>query len=273
MINQLAMTAVIIAKNEELMLPGCINSLRWCQDILLIDNGSTDKTVELAEQLGARVIHFQHSSFAKLRNDAIKHVSTDWLIYLDADERVTPTLAKEIGVTIETKKITALSMKRKNIFFGQELKHGGWAMDQVTRGFHHSAAVEWYGDIHESPRYQGKSQVLKSELIHYSHRDVASGLMKSAAWTPIEAKLLAQSKIPPVTVRTVFRKGAGEFFRRVIKQQAYKDGQAGMMEAIIQAINRMLVYIQVWEKQQQPPIMERYQNYERELAQLWENES
>ncbi len=269
--HHLPITAVIIAKNEESMLPGCLNSLRWCQEILLIDTGSTDKTAEIAEQQGAKVIHFQHPSFAKLRNEAVKHVSTEWFIYIDADERVTPTLAKEIGVTIETKQTAALSMARRNIFFGTELMYGGWAEDTVTRAFHKSADVEWFGDIHESPRYQGECVALKSQLVHFSHRNVSSGLIKSAAWTPIEARLLADSSIPNVNLLTVLRKGFGEFLRRVIKYRGYKDGQVGLMEATIQAINRMLVYIQVWERQQSPTIADKYQKLEQELADMWKN--
>ena len=261
-LNKQAITAVIVAKNEEIMIGGCLKCLEWCQEILVIDTGSTDQTVDLAEQAGAKVIHFQHPSFAKLRNEAIKHLTTEWFIYIDVDERVTPTLAKEIGVTIETKKVTAIQIRRTNIYFGIEFKHGGWQNDLVTRGFCKASKVVWQGEIHESPQFEGQFELLKSPLLHFSHREVAAGLVKSAAWTPIEAKLLVDAAHPPVTLRTILRKGLAEFLRRDMLQAGYKDGLAGSIEALIQAINRMLVYIQVWEKQQIPSSAEKYQKME-----------
>ena len=109
--NNLSITAVIIAKNEESMIANCIDSLRWCSEILVIDNGSDDTTPHVAESLGARVVSYKTGSFAALRERAQKYVKTDWLFYIDADERVSPMLAKEISVHLETHTAQALRMK------------------------------------------------------------------------------------------------------------------------------------------------------------------
>lgn len=271
--NKIPITAVIITKNEAEMLPACLDTLEWCSDVIVIDDGSTDDTAKIAEKHGARVISFSHTSFARLRNEALKHCKTDWIFYIDADERVTPTLAKEIMVTIETTTAVALTFLRKNIFLGTHMDHGGWENDLVTRVFKRSFFTEWTGEVHESPHFKGESTTLQTPLIHFSHRDVVSGLFKTAHWTPIEATLLYKAGIPAVTPLTIIRKGFFEFVRRGFIKNGYQDGQAGLVEAIIQGINRMLVYIQVWEHQQTPSFSERYQNEENRIHKLWKEAS
>src|SRR5260221_11550961 len=105
-----SITAVIVAKNEEKMIMNCLACLKWCDQLLVIDSGSEDRTTDLAEKQGAKVIKAKVASFAELRNAALGHVKTDWMVYIDADERVTPTLSKEILVQIETTHESALSL-------------------------------------------------------------------------------------------------------------------------------------------------------------------
>lgn len=262
-------TAIIITKNEENMISECINTLLWCDEILVIDDNSTDKTSQKAEALGAKIISFSNPSFARKRQEAIKRSKSEWLLYIDADERVTPQLAKEIQVNIETKTASVFSLCRDNMFYGKTLTFGGWDNDTVERLFYKDALESWYGDIHESPKYSGTKKILHAPLIHMSHRSTIDGLLKTAAWTPIEAKALFDSNKLEVTPLTIFRKGCMEFIRRAILKKGYKDGQTGIIEAIIQGINRALVYIQVWELQQNPPIANQYIKKEKEIQELW----
>lgn len=265
------LTAVIIAKNEAEMLGACLKTLVWCSEVVVVDDNSTDETREIAKKHGAKLVPFSNPSFAELRNHALKQVKTNWLFYIDADERVTPQLAAEIAKEIATAEVSALSMKRDNFFFGTQFSHGGWQEDTVTRIFKASALQEWRGKIHESPVFSGTAKTLKNSLIHFSHRSIVSGLFKSASWTPMEAELLYKAGIAPVGVMTVLRKGIMEFLRRGVFKKGYQDGAAGMMEAIIQGINRILVYAQVWELQQKPSIAQRYQNAEEKIAQQWKD--
>jgi len=265
-----SITAVVIAKNEASLIKTCLQTLQWCSEIIVIDNGSSDETAKIAEAMGAKVVFFQHSSFAHIRNKGLKLASSDWILYLDSDERISPKLAKEISVNIETKTASVFSFQRKNIFYGKHLEYGGWADDNVERVFEVKALEKWSGDIHESPQYQGNAQVLKTPLIHLSHRDTPSGLIKTAQWTGQEAQLLYKANISPVTLLTIFRKGFMEFFRRAILKQGYKDGEVGMIEAVIQGINKALIYIQVWERQQKPSIEETYQEIDQQMNELWQ---
>ena len=263
-------TAIILTKNEADMIGACIQTLQWCNEIIVIDDGSTDETVKIAESKGVQVITFKHSSFARRREEGLKRAKTDWIVYIDADERVIPTLAKEIVVMAETGVATALTLSRSNIYFGQALTYGGWGNDLVTRAFERTKLKGWRGDIHESAEFEGESQLLKTPLVHLTHRDTVSGLYKTASWTPMEAVALHESGIAPVTFWTLMRKGGMEFVRRAIIKQGYKDGMVGLVESTIQAINRILVYIQVWERQQKPPIAQKYKKIEQEIQQLWQ---
>ena len=269
---QPTISAIIIAKNEEAMLTQCLSTLGWVDQVLVIDNGSIDQTTKVAENLGAKVIHFEHSSFARVRNEALKHVETDWIFYIDADERVTPTLAKEIMVNLETESGHVFSIKRKNICYGEEFQFGGWENDEVTRVFLVKALDKWQGKVHETPLYEGQPIILHTPLIHLTHRNTQENLIKSASWTKAEAQLLHKAGGKKVNFLTILRKGIMEFIRRAIFAKGYQDGLAGLIESLVQGINKMLVYIQVWELQQVPSLEEKYRRHEIVIQKQWEND-
>ncbi len=268
--NKKTLTAIILAKNEEQMLANCLETLKWVDKIIVVNDGSTDNTVEIAENFGAQVIHFEHSSFAKLRNQPLKQVETDWVMYIDPDERVTPTLAKEILVHIETGDHQAFILKRSNICYGHKFEHGGWENDEVTRVFQKKSLKEWQGKVHESPVYEGKTFTLATPLIHLTHRNTQDNLRKSAEWTKIEAELLAKADISTVNFFTLLRKGSMEFLRRAVFKKGYKDGLPGLIEALVQAMNKIMIYIQVWELQQNPSLEDQYRQQEIQIVKKWQ---
>lgn len=269
-----AITAVIIAQNEALMIPGCLQCLQWCKEILVIDNGSTDQTAHLAEKFGAKVITIQYDSFAKLRNEAQKYIKTPWLMYVDADERITPALAREILVTLETQpELAVLQVNRTNIFYGKTMTAGGWQTDVVPRVFNTNRLEEWTGIIHETPHFTGETKLLQQPLIHLTHRNTADGLLKTATWTGREAQLLYEANLPPVTLFTIMRKMLAEFWRRGIVKKGYQDGMVGWIEALIQGMNKMLIYIQVWELQQKPSLPQTYEQLDKQLTDDWQQQT
>jgi glycosyltransferase involved in cell wall biosynthesis len=266
-------TAVIIAKNEEKMLAACLETLTWCDELLLIDGASSDQTVAVAEKYGVRVIGFDHPSFAKKREKALESINTDYLFYVDADERVTPALAKEILVHLENQDCQVMKINRDNICYGRQFNYGNWQNDQVVRVFQRESLKGWQGEIHESPVYSGHLCQLSHSLIHLTHRSTKENLLKTANWTIKEANLLAaDQKSKKVKFLTIVRKGFGEFYHRAFRHRGYRDGMAGLIEALMQGINRMLVYIQLWELQEKPSLEDRYRKEEMAIKKLWKTE-
>ena len=266
------LTIIIIAKNEAENLKNLLPLLRFTKEIILVDSHSTDQTKKISEKFKARYLLAEEKSFAALRNQALAQVKTPWLFYLDADERPTPELIEEIALNLDQEDLAAMSIDRENICYGFPLKNGGWNQDRVTRVFQKKFFTGWQGDIHESPIYKGKIIVLKKKLRHLTHRSTRDNLLKSADWTIKEARLFQNQNLPPVTGKTILRKPLMEFYRRYWQKKGYRDGVPGFIESFIQAYNRGLVYIQIWELQQQPSLTQRYQAQEDEIANLWKRE-
>lgn len=264
-------SAVILTLNEEAMVEQCLATLNWCNEVIIIDSGSTDKTLQIVQKLGAKVIDTTQTSFAAKRTEALEHSTHQWIFYVDADERVTPALAQEISDKIKQDSSYGFSFKRSNIFFGSLLNNGGWGNDVVPRLFIKKFLKGWTGEVHESPIFQQPLELLVEPLLHFSHRDVLSGLIKTINWTPVEAKLISKSLTKKISIWTIVRKSIGEFWRRVIISKSWKDGEVGMIESMIQIINRALVYIQVWELQQKNWIDESYLKQEKSVRDMWKD--
>lgn len=267
------LTAIIITKNEETMIANCVAALRFCDEIIVIDSGSTDSTMELAKREGATIVQVTEGTFKDWRNTGLEAASGDWVLYVDADERVTPKLAAEIQESIQFTSMAAFQLKRNNIHFGKWLEHGGWETDVIVRLFKKDHLQGWSGDVHESATVDGVIGQLKEPLVHLSHRSIRDGLLKSHAWIDLEAKLFIQAKAKPVTAWTLVRKFGMEFIRRLILKKGYKDGMEGWIESFQQAVNRFFVYARVWELQQKPSLDEKYTRIEKEIFKLWEKQS
>ncbi len=271
--TQPTISALVIARNEADMIANCLDSLQWCDEVIVVDNDSSDTTAELAKRAGARVVTTK-GGFSELRNEALRRAKTDWVLYVDADERVVPALADEVRSAIAQSETnphapTAYSVRRSNVLYGYPMYYGGWQHDRVVRLFNRLKLKTWAGEVHEHADIDGEVSELQQPLLHLTHRNVVSGLLKTAEWTPIEARLLFESGIPPVKLTTLFRKFGMELLRRGVKEQGYKDGLPGWIEALVQATNRLLVYIQVWELQQKPSLSARYRRHEELVAELW----
>lgn len=264
-----SVTAVIITRNEETMIANCLETLRWCDARVVLDTGSTDRTRELAERSGAKVFKAKGSNFAQWRNEAAQHVSTAWILYIDADERVTPTLAKVIQGRLQRTEFDAYTLRRNNIHFGKWMQHGGWQNDVLLRLMKKEKLRGWQGDVHEHAEITGRLGAIEEPLVHLTHRNLFDGLRKSADWTDIEAHLLLEAGHPKVGPLRLVKIVVFDLLNRVFIKLAWKDGQEGVIEAMIQSMNRFLVYTRLWELQQKPPLEKRYDLVEKEIQRQW----
>jgi glycosyltransferase involved in cell wall biosynthesis len=259
------LTVVVIAFNEEdnlaRLLPKVVKEV---EVVMVVDNNSTDGTSEVAKKWGVKLIQSQESSFARVRNLALARVKTKWVFYLDADERVTSEGWREVARAIKSE-VGAWSWRRRNFCYGHELKHGGWEKDVVVRIFDRAKLTGWTGEIHESAQFTGLVKQLPTPLLHLTHRSTAENLAKSSRWTIKEARLLAAAGGKKVSKYLILRKMMMEFYRRFVRDKGYKDGMAGFVESLTQAMNRAFVYMQVWELQQKPSLKQRYEKIEAQV--------
>jgi glycosyltransferase involved in cell wall biosynthesis len=272
-VSQPTVAALVIAKNEETMIVNCLDTLRWCSTIIVIDSGSADRTVDLAKQAGAQVIPAKGRSFADWRNEAAQATTADWLLYVDADERVTPDLAKSLQSRAQRPDFDAYYLRRNNIHYGKWLQHGGWQQDKLLRFIRRTNLKTWQGDVHEHAEIIGRTGDMQEPLVHLTHRNLFDGLQKSIVWTDIEAHLLLDAHHKKVGPLRLIKIVLFDLVKRVFFQVAWKDGAEGMLEAMVQSMNRFLVYARLWELQQKPSLPERYERIEKAIQEQWRQTS
>lgn len=249
--KKVKISAVVIVKNEEKNIRACLKTLAWTDELIVVDNESSDKTAQIAKKVGAKVVKESKRGFSVSRNRGIREASGDWILYLDADERVSPTLREEIESKIRILKSTLVgfAIPRKNILLGREMKYGGWWPDYVLRLIKKDALNRWEGELHEQPKVKGKVGKLKNPLIHITHRTLSEMVEKTNEWSEIEAKLLFKSGHPKMNLLRFTTAGLREFWYRGVKKMGFLDGVIGVIEIIYQTFSRIVTYTKLWEMQ------------------------
>lgn len=243
-------SAIIVAKNAQELIQDCLDSLEWVDEIILVDNGSTDKTLEIATKSGAKTVKAQKKGFSYWRNLGARQAQNNWLLYVDTDERVTPELQKEIKATIKgTSTSAAYAIPRKNILLGRPMRWGGWWPDYVLRLMRKDSLVGWKGELHEQPEIKGDIGKLKNHLVHISHRSLEEMVAKTNEWSEIEAKLLFEAGHPKMAWWRFISVAAREFWYRGVLKLGFLDGVVGVIEIIYQMFSRMITYAKLWEMQ------------------------
>ncbi len=240
-------SAVIIAKNEEEMIGPCIKSLKFCDEIIVINNGSKDNTKELSQKLGAKVIDIITNDFSELRTLGLQKAEFDWLLYVDADERIDEDLRNSIKEIISKNlDYSAFYLKRKNFYLG----NNEWPrIEKLERLFKKDKLKGWKGMLHESPEYEGSIGILDGFILHYTHRSLETMLAKTAQWSTTEALLRLNSNHPKMTWWRFPRVMITAFLDSFIFQQGFKVGSVGLIEATFQAYSMFLTYAKLWEMQ------------------------
>lgn len=263
----MGITAIIPTRNEEQFLSNCLKSVAFADEVLVLDSGSTDKTVELAKSMGAKVISYDWQGFRYAHNLGAEKASHEWLLYVDADERISSSLKKEIlKVVNKDSTEAAYQIHRKNYIMGTYLAHGGWYPDKVTRLIKKDQLIEWVGELHEYPKIKGTIGEIQADLYHLTHRGIDWSLEKSRNYTQLTAQILLESNHPKVQVKNFFGAMVREFWFRAIKKQGWRDGLVGWIEILYQTFNAFLVQVQLWELQQKQTMEEKYQDIDEKIS-------
>ncbi|HVZ67430.1 MAG TPA: glycosyltransferase family 2 protein [Patescibacteria group bacterium] len=240
---------LIITKNEEDVIEDAIKSAKGFADEIIVVDDSTDKTPEIARKLGARVIENKFKDFSDQRNLAASAAKHAWLFYLDADERLTPEIIKEIKDLLDLYDLTFEEMgfwvKRKTFYFGRD-----WHFeDKVQRFFRKDKFKGWQGVVHETPEVEGKLGLIKNPILHYTHRNLSQMIAKTNEWSEYEAELRLKAHHPKMTWWRFPRVMIPAFFGSYFGGGGYKNGTPGLVEAIYQAFSMFITYGKLWEKQ------------------------
>lgn len=250
-IGNTQISASIITLNEAKKLRDCILSLDWVDEIVVVDSLSGDATVEIAESLGAKVIEQPFLGHVKQKDFAVRHCSNNWVICLDADERVSPQLKTQIIKLFETHPDGDLPCKgytvaRRSFHLGRWILHGGWYPDRNIRLFDRRFGG-WHGvDPHDRIEVAGKLGNLNAALDHYVFDDLAHNVQQNNFFSGISAKILYEKGKKPSLIKLIF-KPPGKFIETYFVKQGFRDGLPGFIIAVGAAYSMFLKYAKLWE--------------------------
>lgn len=243
-------SAVILSKNEESRIGKCLQSLSWANERVVIDNGSIDETVKEARKHNVRVIENLSDNFSVLRTAGKDIAKNEWILYVDADEQVTPELHEKIESIIKEFDPevgpVAFFIKRKNYYLGHE-----WpTRDKMQRFFWKQSLRGWRGELHETAIIEGKVGEIEEPLLHDTHRTLEEMIKKTNVWSETEAKLRLKADHPPVVGWRLLRVMVTSFLDSFITQEGWRAGTVGWIESIYQSFSMFITYAKLWELQQ-----------------------
>src|SRR3989344_2090066 len=258
-------TVIVITKNEEEMIKACLESVKWADEIIVADNGSTDGTLEIVRKYTDNIVKFEGQDFAGLRNKALERVSGDWVLYVDSDERVLEPLKEEILKLVQNGEHSAYAISRKNIIFGKQVNYGSYKHDWVVRLFKRSEFDEYTGKVHETPHFKGKLGYTKNSLLHLTHRGVDQIVLKSLSWSNIDAKLRLDANHPKMSGWRFLRIFLTETFNQGIIKRGFFNGDVAIMDSLLQTFSLYMTYVRLWQLQQSKSLEETYKEIDKKL--------
>jgi (heptosyl)LPS beta-1,4-glucosyltransferase len=239
------LSVVVLTRNEAHNIVDCLNSVAWADQQVILDSLSTDDTANLARACGATVCEHAFHDYASQRNIALDLVDTDWVFFVDADERATPELAQEIRNVISTRTEAGWWVPRRNYIFGKWIRHTGWYPDYQLRLLQRGKArYDPARQVHEVVLLDGQAGYLQNTLIHYNYATVRQFLTKQRFYTTYEAEILFGQQVRPKW-RNFVLQPVREFWRRYITLQGYRDGRHGLLLSLLMGYFNLVMYIEL----------------------------
>ncbi len=248
------LAVALIVKNEAQDIAFCLNTVKdWVDEIVILDSGSTDNTLEIAESHGAKVYsNVDWAGFGKQRQLAQHYVKSDYILWLDADERVTPELKQAILNTVaQDKPNTLYQLNRLSEVFGKKIHHSGWYPDYVIRLYRTKDTQYDDSLVHESVMIPVGFTVQKLEgnLLHYTYKSVSQYLAKSSSYAKAWAEQRA-AKGKKASLWDAYIHAAGSFLKMYILKAGFLDGKHGLLLAALSAQSVFAKYAELWVKNQ-----------------------
>ncbi len=236
------LSVAIITRNEAHNIADCLASVAFADEVVVVDSGSTDATVALARARGARVIETDWPGFGVQKNRAVEACRGDWVLSLDADERVSPELRAEIERALAAPGFDVYEMPRRSYYVGRFMRHGGWWPDHCARLFRRGTARFSDARVHERLVTEGSIGRLSAPLVHYSFRTMEAVLDKVNHYSSASAQTLAERGAAP-GLATAIVHGIAAFLRTYVFKLGFLDGRHGFMLAVSNAEGSYYRYV------------------------------
>ncbi len=236
-------SVLIIAHNEERIIARAIRSVEFADEVILVDNGSIDNTVEIARNLGAKVINLNaNKGYSEAKKIGLSHCEGEWVLWLDSDEQISAELAREIIDAVNNpKEFTAFKLPRKSFFIRKWIRHCGWYPDYVLRLFKLEGS-EFSDDlVHESVRIKGKSGILKSHILHYTAPSLRVFLKKQIRYAFLAGEQINRRKKKASMFQIVIHT-FWAFVKMYIIRFGFLDGIEGFTISSINAFYVLIKY-------------------------------
>jgi len=235
-------SATIITYNEERNIARALESLRCADEVLVVDSGSSDRTLEIAEKLGAKVVDSPWPGYAKQKNLAAERAQNDWILSIDADESLSEALEAEIWhLKKNGPEYDAYTMPRLARYLGRWINHSGWYPDRKVRLYNRNKA-QWVGDyVHESVKVTGRIGHLEGNLLHFTCESLSEHLKTMDRYTTLAAEQLLASKQNVTWGRLIFEP-PWTFFRTYFLKLGFLDGVEGLAIANMAALYNFVKY-------------------------------
>lgn len=245
-------SVVISAFNEEKNIKECLESVKWAEEIIFVDNTSQDKTVSIAKRYTEKIFIVPNNLMLNInKNFGFGKAKGEWILNLDADERVSEELQQEISkiIKINDTAINGYLIPRKNIIFGQWIKHSLWWPDEQLRLFRKGKGEFPEEHVHEYLKVDGPTAHLKEPLIHLNYTSVSQFLYKlDKIYTENEAENILKSG-KKINWSDAIRWPVTDFLKTFFAQEGYKDGLHGLVLSLLQAFYAEITFAKIWEKQ------------------------
>lgn len=239
-------SVAIIAGNEAENIVGCLESVKWADEIILVDSESIDNTVSVAREFTDKIFTQKWLGFAAQKKFAMELASNEWVLSIDADERVSPELHNEI-VDLAESDIDGYYIPRNNYFLGRHITTCGWGNDFQLRLFKKSKTTLTDNLVHEGFIVKGKTSRLSKPIIHLTHTSIEKTIAKINIYSTLEAEEKASKKV--VGLKEIVLHPLAGFLRYYISMKGFKDGIHGLLVSFFHAFTKLQVYTKIWEMQ------------------------
>lgn len=269
-------SAVILARNEEHNIRFCLETVRWCDEIVLVDMESSDRTVAIAREYTDRIFsHETVSAFDIAKKFAAEQASGEWVLLIDADEMIPPPLADSLQSLVRENRWDVIEIPFQHYIMGAWVQNSGWGYTPLPRLFRKGVVrfektIHGYMHVEQTARVRRLEPIEDGSIVHFNYTDSSHFIEKLNRYTSVEAEHLHERKVL-FSYRSLFAAAAREFHGRYVKGKGYRDGVRGFALSAMMAFYRVLTHIKLWERIEyvNDPVESRYGRLREKMLNDW----